>query len=77
MLAGNVSSMPEVGGKNSAFYVDPLSEEDIASGLRAVLLNPERAKELVARGYANAARFDWDQSAEQLQTIVETLIQQG
>lgn len=77
VLASNVSSMPEVGGKDSAYYVDPLSETDIANGLRAVLLDPERAKELVARGYENASRFDWDQSAEQLHKIVEALIEQA
>jgi len=74
VLASNVSSMPEVGGKDSAYYVDPESVEDISKGLRAVLLDQALAGQLVKNGYENAARFDWDKSAEQLSAIVERVI---
>jgi len=74
VLTSNVSCMPEVGGKDSAYYVDPERVEEIAKGLRAVLLNPVLAASLAARGYENAKRFDWDQSAEQLNDIVERVI---
>jgi len=76
VLAGNVSSMPEVGGADSAYYVDPESVEDISRGLRAVLLNQALSEQLVARGYENAKRFDWAASAKQLNTIIEKVIQQ-
>ena len=42
--------------------------------MRAILLDPSFAQSLVARGYENAARFDWDKSAEQLNTIVDQVI---
>ena len=77
VLAGNVSSMQEVGGADSAYYVDPERVEDIAKGLRAVLLNQTLAAQLVTRGYENAARFDWKKSAEHLNAIVEKVINEN
>ena len=74
VLTSNCSSMPEVGGEDCACYVDPESVEQIAQGMRAVLLNPAVAQGLIARGYENAKRFDWDKSAAQLNGIVERVI---
>ena len=74
VLTSNSSSMPEVGGADSAYYVDPESVEQIAQGMRAVLLNPSLSQSLVARGYENAKRFDWDRSASQLNEIVERVM---
>lgn len=74
VLTSNCSSMPEVGGADSAYYVDPESVEQIAQGMRAVLLDPALTQTLIARGYENAKRFDWDKSASQLEEIVERVI---
>ncbi|MEN6635766.1 MAG: glycosyltransferase family 1 protein [Clostridiaceae bacterium] len=75
VLASNTSSLPEVGGADSACYVDPQSVEDICRGMRQVLCDASFSEKLVTKGYENAARFDWTQSAEQLNTIVEKVIQ--
>ncbi|NCB29711.1 MAG: glycosyltransferase family 1 protein [Clostridia bacterium] len=75
VLASNTSSLPEVGGADSACYVDPLREDDICDGMRKVLCDPQFAAQLVTKGYENAARFDWNASAERLNTIVEKVIQ--
>lgn len=74
VLASNTSSLPEVGGEG-ACYVDPLSAEDISRGLRAVLCDHALSEALVTKGYENAKRFDWNASAERLNTIVEKVIQ--
>jgi glycosyltransferase involved in cell wall biosynthesis len=74
VLTSNSSSMPEVGGADSAYYVDPESVDQIAQGMRAVLLNPSLSQSLVARGYENAKRFNWDKSALQLNEIVERVM---
>ncbi len=76
VLTSSTSSMPEVGGQDGASYVDPESVEDICRGMRQVLLDPAFARRLVARGYENAARFDWTESAKQLNRIVEKVIQE-
>ena len=75
VLTSNTSSLPEVGGVDGACYVDPLSEQDICLGLRKVLCDPQFAEQLVTKGYENAARFDWNESAKRLNTIVEKVIQ--
>jgi glycosyltransferase involved in cell wall biosynthesis len=76
VLTSGTSSMPEVGGQDGASYVDPESVEDICRGMRQVLLDQAFARRLVARGYENAARFDWTESAKQLNRIVEKVIQE-
>ena len=74
VLASNTSSLPEVGGVDGACYVDPLSCEDICRGMREVLCDAAVSAKLVANGTKNAARFDWNASAERLNTIVEKVI---
>jgi glycosyltransferase involved in cell wall biosynthesis len=42
VLTSNVSSLPEVGGKDSAFYADPSNMESIVESLRAALTDTAR-----------------------------------
>lgn len=62
-----VSDLPvlrEVAG-TAALFVDPLDPAAIAGGLRAVLADPVRARELRALGRANAANFSWRRAARE------------
>lgn len=61
-LTSNVSCLPEVAG-GASVLVDPFSVEAIAEGLRQCLAN---RNELVAKGFARAAQFRWDEVATQL-----------
>ncbi len=70
VLAGNSSSLPEVGGE-AAVYVDPLNEEDICAGLLRILQDPDLARDLVRKGFQNAGRFSWEASARLLDQIIE------
>ncbi len=63
-------ALPEVAGE-SAVYVDPLSPEDIARGLRAVLENPELRAKLASEGLKRAAAFQWEASARTLAGVFE------
>ena len=54
--ASAVASLPEVCG-DAAVYVDPLSVESIAQGIRDVLDRPPPG------GLARAARFTWEPCA--------------
>ncbi len=56
VLAGNNSSMPEVGG-DAAVYVDAYSVEDIRSGLTRIINDEELRNRLIQKGRSNRERF--------------------
>lgn len=70
VLTSCSSSLPEVGG-DGALYVDPESEDDICRGMLRILQNSELAAQLVEKGFANAHRFSWEDSAKRLHQIIE------
>lgn len=57
------ASLPEAGGE-AAHYVDPEDPDNIAAGIRKVLLTPAYADELRAKGLRQAAQFTWARAAE-------------
>jgi glycosyltransferase involved in cell wall biosynthesis len=61
-VAANGSSIPEVAG-DAALLVDPLDEEAIAAGLRAVLDGGGVAEDLRERGPQRAEAFSWPATA--------------
>jgi len=63
-------ALPEAAGE-SAVYVDPLSPEDIARGLKAVLENPGLREKLASEGLKRAAAFQWEASARTLSGVFE------
>lgn len=70
VLTSNCSSLSEVAGE-AAVFVDPLSGQSIADGMRQVLENVELAEQLRAKGLLNVQRFSWQKSAECLNEIIE------
>ncbi len=64
VIASHVASLPEILG-DAAVYVDPLSSEDIARGLRMVLTDTEARAELVRRGLVHARRYAWQRCARE------------
>jgi glycosyltransferase involved in cell wall biosynthesis len=58
VVTSSISSMPEVGGKEGAVYVDPYSVESIREGILRVIGDPELRARLIAQGYRNIERFD-------------------
>lgn len=63
VVASNTSSLPEIGG-NGAAYVEPLSVESIAFGLKLVLHNETLRKDLVAKGLERLKEFSWKITAQ-------------
>ncbi len=63
VVASSTSSLPEVLG-TAAVYVDPLSADSIAAGLRQVLENHSLQTQLRAAGPARAQEFTWRRCAE-------------
>jgi len=61
VVTSRISSLPEVVG-DAALLVDPLSVDDIASGLERVLTDEELRRDLVLRGRARVRQFSWERS---------------
>jgi glycosyltransferase involved in cell wall biosynthesis len=69
-LASRRSSLPEVVG-NGGILFDPEEPAELAAALRLILQEPAYAAQLSQRGLAQAARFDWDQTAERMEELFD------
>ncbi len=72
VLASNVSSLPEVAG-DAALLVDPLSEDEIATGIARIVEEHDLQRVLIERGYAQVHRFSWQRAATQLWEVFDSL----
>jgi glycosyltransferase involved in cell wall biosynthesis len=72
VVCSHVSSLPEVVGE-AAEIVNPENVFDIARGMREVLLNPERRRTMVERGFEQARRFSWERTAQQVLEAYEEI----
>lgn len=68
VVTSNVSSLPEVAG-DAAVTVNPENVFDIARGMREALLDETLRAELIRKGYEQARRFSWRQTARQVLEI--------
>ncbi len=73
VLTANNSSMPEVAG-DAGLLVDAQDVGSIANGLNQLITNDELRKKLAANSKSNAARFNWDKSAQQLIAVFEKAV---
>ncbi len=72
VVTSNTSSMPEIGG-DAALYADPKDITSIAGQMIRVYQDENLRNEMIAKGFAQAAKFSWDKTAELLwQSIVKT-----
>lgn len=62
VIYGNATSLPEVAG-DAGLAVDPESEESIAGGMAALVLDEGMAKKLVEKGRLQRQKFSWDHTA--------------
>jgi len=62
VVTSETTSIPEVGG-DAVVYVDPLSVESIAGGVRAVALDADLRTRLIDGGLARAGQFSWEKCA--------------
>ncbi|MDK4724023.1 glycosyltransferase family 1 protein [Rhizobium sp. CNPSo 3968] len=75
VLTSNTSSMPEVAGK-AGILVDPTDTQSIRDGLERLATDDSLHARLVENARLNSARFDWTESALQLECIFEKAISQ-
>jgi len=70
VVCSNVSSLPEVAG-DAALLVDPLDVASLAAALTRVATDAGLRRELTERGFRQASRFSWRQSAHQVLKVLE------
>jgi glycosyltransferase involved in cell wall biosynthesis len=72
VVCSHVSSLPEVVGE-AAEIVNPENVFDIARGIREVLLNDDRRRSMVERGFEQTRRFSWERTAQQVLEAYEEI----
>jgi glycosyltransferase involved in cell wall biosynthesis len=70
VVVANTSSLPEVCG-DAACYVNPYSIESIAVGMGKVLNDAAYRDSLKQKGYVQAKKYNWTNSASAIIKIFE------
>ncbi|HUN08573.1 MAG TPA: glycosyltransferase family 1 protein [Aggregatilineales bacterium] len=73
VVTSNVSSMPEAAGM-AALLIDPLSVDELTGALARLLTDDGLRTDLIQQGYAQASRFTWSRSAQDLLTVYRRLL---
>jgi glycosyltransferase involved in cell wall biosynthesis len=68
VITSNTSSMPEI-AKDAALFVDPYHVEDIAIRLGELWNDETLQAELIEKGIARSAKFDWAQMSSEYSTL--------
>ncbi len=65
VIAGNVTSMPEVAG-DAALLVNPLDKNEIAEKMKSISEDENLRQELISKGLERREDFSWDNTATKL-----------
>ena len=72
-VASNTASLPEVGG-NAVRYFDPADEAALAAEMEILLGDADKRAHLAARGPAQAAQFNWTETAGRTLAVYRSLV---
>jgi glycosyltransferase involved in cell wall biosynthesis len=75
-VASRTSCLPEISG-NALAYFDPLSIEDMASCMHAVLCNSELSRCLRRKGIDRARGFTWERCASETLNVLKQVAPTG
>ncbi|MCP4218793.1 MAG: glycosyltransferase family 4 protein [bacterium] len=64
VIAGNVSSVPEVLG-DAAVYFDPTEIESLSFQMESVIFDESKKEELITKGRIQAKKYSWHKMAEE------------
>lgn len=76
VVCSDAASLPEVVG-DAAELVDPMEVDSIAAGMLRVLTDESYRMKLVQRGYAQAKKFNWEDSANKLMQICREVLEES
>lgn len=71
VVCSNASSLPEVAG-DAALLVNPRALDELVQAMGRVYLEDGLRQVLIGRGLAQAARFTWERSAQQVRHLIES-----
>lgn len=72
IVAANTGSIPEVAG-DAAVLVADQDQASLAAAITRLVTNNDARTDLVARGHARLARFDWSRTGEELSALYRML----
>lgn len=73
IITANTSSLPEVAG-DAALFVDPRSDNEIATAIIRLAGDLGACKELVAKGIKQAGSFSWDRTVAETVAVYAELL---
>ena len=73
VITGNVSCLPETGG-DAAYYIDPLSIQEMATAIETIAINRQLRMDMIARGYKHAAFFLQERRAERVMELYRSMM---
>jgi glycosyltransferase involved in cell wall biosynthesis len=65
VVASHLTSLPEIMG-DAGLLVDPYNSSSLASALDQVLENEKLREILIQKGFAQAGKFNWGRTAEEV-----------
>lgn len=75
VVTSNISSLPEVVG-DAAVLVDPNNTEEIYAAIKRTLTDKAFADQLIAKGYAQAKKFSWQEATRHtLAVLIDSKVQ--
>ena len=69
VITSNVTSIPEVAGDAAILLIDPYSVDELAFQTDRALNSDSLRKEMRENGLAQASKFSWEKTAEQVEEI--------
>jgi len=72
VITSNVSCLPEAGG-DGAYYVNPESAEEIATGMKRIYNDKEFANTLKEKGWQHAQKFTQQKSADAVMNVYKSI----
>lgn len=73
VITSNVSCLPEAGGEG-AYYVNPNSAEEIATGMKNIYTDTSLVTSMKEKGWQHAQRFTQQACAESVMKVYEALL---
>ncbi len=74
VVTANTSSMPEVAG-DATLLVNPLSIEEIKNAMEKILTDKRLREELINKGFEQAKKFSWKNTAEETLKVYKNLME--
>lgn len=76
VITSDNTSLKEIAG-DAAYFIDPFSVEDIVKGMIELEKSGDKAKELIGKGFRQAEKFSWKDTAKETLKMYEELAAGG